>query len=244
MCPPDLPAPVRAGAGKTTTCTKYAYLWKRKGFKPAMVGARPTACLPERRDAVQGPVGEACGLCQLACNLASSPLAPSRLPPALCFKHSVPPALQVCADTFRAGAFDQLKQNATKAQVGAGAVRSAAGGRLGTACSSAACRGGHRAELHGHCLRQRRPGRSLALPQAAGLTRSSGPPRQQQQQQRSSPAQFGVHPPTPAAAWHNDHPGPLPRAPFLQIPFYGSYTETDPAIIAQQGVDRFKKEGR
>ena len=25
---------------------------------------------------------------------------------------------QVCADTFRAGAFDQLKQNATKAQVG------------------------------------------------------------------------------------------------------------------------------
>ncbi|KAL4440590.1 hypothetical protein ABPG75_003591 [Micractinium tetrahymenae] len=74
------------GAGKTTTCTKYAYLWKKKGFKPAMV----------------------------------------------------------CADTFRAGAFDQLKQNATKAQ----------------------------------------------------------------------------------------------------IPFYGSYTETDPAIIAQQGVERFKKEGR
>lgn len=30
----------------------------------------------------------------------------------------------------------------------------------------------------------------------------------------------------------------------LQIPFYGSYTETDPAIIAQQGVERFKKEGR
>ncbi|KDD74626.1 SRP54-type protein [Helicosporidium sp. ATCC 50920] len=47
------------GAGKTTTCTKYAYHYKKKGFKPAMV----------------------------------------------------------CADTFRAGAFDQLKQNATKAQI-------------------------------------------------------------------------------------------------------------------------------
>ena len=47
------------GAGKTTTCTKYAYWNKKKGFKPAMV----------------------------------------------------------CADTFRAGAFDQLKQNATKAQI-------------------------------------------------------------------------------------------------------------------------------
>eukprot|EP00887_Chlorella_sp_A99_P003170 scaffold9.g3170.t1 len=29
-----------------------------------------------------------------------------------------------------------------------------------------------------------------------------------------------------------------------QIPFYGSYTETDPAVIADQGVERFKKEGR
>lgn len=47
------------GAGKTTTCTKYAYWHKKKGFKPALV----------------------------------------------------------CADTFRAGAFDQLKQNATKAQI-------------------------------------------------------------------------------------------------------------------------------
>jgi signal recognition particle subunit SRP54 len=74
------------GAGKTTTCTKYAYHWKKKGFKPAMV----------------------------------------------------------CADTFRAGAFDQLKQNATKAQ----------------------------------------------------------------------------------------------------IPFYGSYQETDPAVIAEQGVARFKGEKR
>lgn len=49
----------RAGSGKTTTCTKYAYYHQRKGFKPALV----------------------------------------------------------CADTFRAGAFDQLKQNATKAKI-------------------------------------------------------------------------------------------------------------------------------
>ena len=27
-----------------------------------------------------------------------------------------------------------------------------------------------------------------------------------------------------------------------QIPFYGSYKETDPAVIAQQGVDKFKEE--
>ena len=47
------------GCGKTTTCTKYAYMYKRKGFKCALV----------------------------------------------------------CADTFRAGAFDQLKQNATKAEI-------------------------------------------------------------------------------------------------------------------------------
>jgi signal recognition particle subunit SRP54 len=74
------------GSGKTTTCTKYAYYYKKKGWKPALI----------------------------------------------------------CADTFRAGAFDQLKQNATKAQ----------------------------------------------------------------------------------------------------IPFFGSYKETDPAVISQQGVDRFKDEGR
>ncbi|KAI8464732.1 MAG: subunit of the signal recognition particle [Monoraphidium minutum] len=74
------------GSGKTTTCTKYAYYHKKKGFKPALV----------------------------------------------------------CADTFRAGAFDQLKQNATKAQ----------------------------------------------------------------------------------------------------IPFYGSYEETDPAVIAQQGVELFRNDGR
>merc|ERR1719267_95425 len=73
------------GCGKTTTCTKYAYMMKRKGFKCALV----------------------------------------------------------CADTFRAGAFDQLKQNATKAK----------------------------------------------------------------------------------------------------IPFYGSYTETDPAQIAAEGVSKFKEEG-
>merc|ERR1712086_226190 len=47
------------GCGKTTTCTKYAYYYQKKGFKPALV----------------------------------------------------------CADTFRAGAFDQLKQNATKARI-------------------------------------------------------------------------------------------------------------------------------
>ena len=47
------------GAGKTTTVTKLAYWYKRKGFKPGLV----------------------------------------------------------CADTFRAGAFAQLKQNATKAKI-------------------------------------------------------------------------------------------------------------------------------
>lgn len=47
------------GSGKTTTCTKLAHHYQRKGWK---------SCL-------------------------------------------------VCADTFRAGAFDQLKQNATKAKI-------------------------------------------------------------------------------------------------------------------------------
>ena len=47
------------GNGKTTTCMKYAYHYKRKGYKPAMV----------------------------------------------------------CADTFRAGAYDQLKQNASRVGV-------------------------------------------------------------------------------------------------------------------------------
>jgi len=74
------------GCGKTTTCTKFAWWHKKRGWRPALV----------------------------------------------------------CADTFRAGAFDQLKQNATKAQ----------------------------------------------------------------------------------------------------IPFYGSYGETDPAVIAEQGVDMFRREGR
>jgi hypothetical protein len=27
----------------------------------------------------------------------------------------------------------------------------------------------------------------------------------------------------------------------MQIPFYGSYTETDPAVIASKGVEEFKK---
>jgi signal recognition particle subunit SRP54 len=47
------------GNGKTTTCMKYAYYYKKKGYKPAMV----------------------------------------------------------CADTFRAGAYDQLKQNSTRVGV-------------------------------------------------------------------------------------------------------------------------------
>eukprot|EP00919_Chromeraceae_sp_WS-2016_P025898 GHVR01061222.1.p1 GENE.GHVR01061222.1~~GHVR01061222.1.p1 ORF type:complete len:500 (+),score=116.32 GHVR01061222.1:109-1608(+) len=47
------------GSGKTTTCTKYAHYYQRKGYRPALV----------------------------------------------------------CADTFRAGAFDQLKQNATRTKV-------------------------------------------------------------------------------------------------------------------------------
>ncbi len=28
----------------------------------------------------------------------------------------------------------------------------------------------------------------------------------------------------------------------MSIPFYGSYTETDPAVIAAKGVDEFKKQ--
>ena len=51
--------PIKKGAGKTTTCTKLAYFYHRKGWKTGLV----------------------------------------------------------CADTFRAGAFDQLKQNATKAKI-------------------------------------------------------------------------------------------------------------------------------
>lgn len=47
------------GSGKTTTCTKYAYYYKKRGYKTALV----------------------------------------------------------CADTFRAGAYDQLKQNALKAKI-------------------------------------------------------------------------------------------------------------------------------
>lgn len=47
------------GAGKTTTCTKFAYYYKKKGWKVGLI----------------------------------------------------------CADTFRAGAFDQLKQNAVKAKI-------------------------------------------------------------------------------------------------------------------------------
>ena len=47
------------GSGKTTTCTKLAYYYMKKGWRTSLV----------------------------------------------------------CADTFRAGAYDQLKQNATKARI-------------------------------------------------------------------------------------------------------------------------------
>ena len=47
------------GSGKTTTCTKLAYYYHKKGWRTSLV----------------------------------------------------------CADTFRAGAYDQLKQNATKARI-------------------------------------------------------------------------------------------------------------------------------
>ena len=30
----------------------------------------------------------------------------------------------------------------------------------------------------------------------------------------------------------------------IQTPFFGSYKETDPAVIAQEGVDMFKKDGK
>lgn len=50
---------IKTGAGKTTTVSKMAYHYKRKGWNPCLI----------------------------------------------------------CADTFRAGAYDQLKQNATKIKV-------------------------------------------------------------------------------------------------------------------------------
>ncbi|KAK1269570.1 hypothetical protein QJS04_geneDACA017670 [Acorus gramineus] len=57
--PSYTPKKGKPSSGKTTTCTKYAHYYQKKGWKPALV----------------------------------------------------------CADTFRAGAFDQLKQNATKAKI-------------------------------------------------------------------------------------------------------------------------------
>lgn len=48
----------------------------------------------------------------------------------------------------------------------------------------------------------------------------------------------------PACARKVRQPCTLSRPRRLQIPFYGSYTETDPAVIAQQGVERFKQEKR
>ena len=56
---PNIMVNAVAGSGKTTTCTKVAYYYKKKGWKVGLV----------------------------------------------------------CADTFRAGAFDQLKQNAAKVRV-------------------------------------------------------------------------------------------------------------------------------
>ena len=29
----------------------------------------------------------------------------------------------------------------------------------------------------------------------------------------------------------------------MRVPFYGSYSETDPVAIAEEGVEAFKKEG-
>lgn len=112
--------------------------------------------------------------------------------------------LQVCADTFRAGAFDQLKQNATKAQVG-GWPGWVAGGIIGAV--------GRASEL---------PIPGQPCPSSLDVCRS---------------------PSTAPSLPHNPCTH-VPSPPLVQIPFYGSYTETDPAIIAVQGVERFKKEGR
>ncbi len=97
------------GSGKTTTCTKMAWYYQKKGWK---------ACL-------------------------------------------------VCADTFRAGAYDQLKQNATKARWDFDPVVGIQNGKTII---------------------------NLAII-------------------------------------------------YFRIPFYGSYTEADPVVIAADGVNMFKEEG-
>lgn len=78
------------GSGKTTTIAKFAHYYQRKGWKTCMVRT------PTR--------GSGCGM--------RWSLYTRFRPP-----HARPPSTQVCADTFRAGAFDQLKQNATKLRV-------------------------------------------------------------------------------------------------------------------------------
>lgn len=97
LSPPVQPyAPVRGrsnivmfvglqGAGKTTTCTKYANYWKKKGE------IRVTNTTDRR---VQ--------LCTYDC--------------LMCMRAGWSVAL-ICCDTFRAGAFDQLKQNAARIKV-------------------------------------------------------------------------------------------------------------------------------
>ena len=64
------------GAGKTTTCTKLAYYYKKKVIQVVNY---------------------------IVCDLNSS------------FQNWK--TCLICADTFRAGAFDQLRQNATKAGI-------------------------------------------------------------------------------------------------------------------------------
>jgi hypothetical protein len=80
--------------------------------------------------------------------------------------------------------------------------------------------------------------------------------RQQQQQQQqcvagwSRDASLCVEALTvnPSPPTHPRPPGAFDQlkqnATKAQIPFYGSYEETDPAVIAQQGVELFRREGR
>mgnify|MGYP001810040916 CR=1 FL=1 len=132
----------------------------------------------------------------------------------------------MCADTFRAGAFDQLKQNATKAQVGG-----AAGPLFFRAAQAGAAT------------------QLLALPLLPATLLP--PPKCRRCPVTAAAALLLLLlllALAAAAVQQVAHLPSNPRQPSLalslQIPFYGSYTETDPAIIAQQGVERFKKEGR
>ncbi len=83
------------------TCTKYAYHFKRNGFEPALVCADALNTLRKQGlSCVQGS-GKTTTCTKYAYHYK---------------RRGFKPAL-VCADTFRAGAFDQLKQNATKAAI-------------------------------------------------------------------------------------------------------------------------------